>query len=186
MVKLDALREFERRGGDAAASCADSEVPSVLLRSTGKSGLSRSLIAGSKRVPDPVDDFIAMKRAELGLKPVPSANDTQKKPRKMGLNEFLRRFTSEDNASFQELHEMDQERFRQKIAWMFKESEQYKTLQALAGSEPVNAEQPKLLADDDGKLRTVAAIKFVENDAQPNIFFREPGEDQARARELFK
>ena len=81
---------------------------------------------------------------------------------------------------------MDQERFRQKIAWMFKESEQYKTLQALAGSEPVNAEQPKLLADDDGKLRTVAAIKFVENDAQPNIFFREPGEDQARARELFK
>ena len=81
---------------------------------------------------------------------------------------------------------MDQEKFRQKIAWMFKESEQYKALQALAGSEPANAEQPKLLADDDGKLRTVAAIKFVENDAQPNIFFREPGEDQVRARELFK
>ena len=100
MIKLDALREYERRGGDAAASQANSEVPSVLLRSTGKSGLSRSLIAGSKRVPDPVDDFIAMKRAELGLKPVPSADDAQRKPRKMGLNEFLRRFTSEDNASF--------------------------------------------------------------------------------------
>ena len=72
LVKLDALREYERRGGDAAAaSNENSEVPSVLLRSTGKSGVSRSLMAGSRRVPDPVDDFMAMKRAELGLKPVP-------------------------------------------------------------------------------------------------------------------
>eukprot|EP00354_Favella_ehrenbergii_P010563 CAMPEP_0170457720 /NCGR_PEP_ID=MMETSP0123-20130129/4916_1 /TAXON_ID=182087 /ORGANISM="Favella ehrenbergii, Strain Fehren 1" /LENGTH=146 /DNA_ID=CAMNT_0010721603 /DNA_START=64 /DNA_END=504 /DNA_ORIENTATION=- len=99
LVKLAALREFERMGGDSS-----SQAPSVLLRSTGKSGLSRTL-GGSKRVVDPVDDFMAMKRAELGLKPLPS--DRDKKSKKMGLNEFLRRFTSEDNASFQELHEMD-------------------------------------------------------------------------------
>ena len=63
---------------------------------------------------------------------------------------------------------------------MFRESEQYKALQALAGSEAGNArsEPQKLLEDDQGKLRTVPAIKYVENDAQPNIFFRKVGEDQ--------
>ena len=30
---------------------------------------------------------------------------------------------------------MNEEKFRQKIAWMFRESDQYKALQALAGSE---------------------------------------------------
>lgn len=48
---------------------------------------------------DPVDDFIAAKRAELGLKPLPAPSSDGKK-RKMGLNEYLRRYTSEDNASF--------------------------------------------------------------------------------------
>ena len=50
---------------------------------------------------------------------------------------------------------------------MFRESEQYKALQALAGSEAGNArsEPQKLLEDDQGKLRTVPAIKYVENDA---------------------
>ena len=129
-----------------------------------------------------MDDFIAMKRAELGLQPV---NTEVKKPRKLSLNEFLRRFTSEDNASFEELHEMDLERFRQKIAWMFRESNQYKALQALAGSDSAVG-FPSLVADADGKLRTVPAIKFVANDAQPNIFFREVGEDVAQAKELFE
>jgi hypothetical protein len=67
-----------------------------LLKSTGKSKIS-SLFGVSKR-PDPVDEFITMKRAELGL--MPEKTDTGKKKSKMGLNEFLRRFTSEDNASF--------------------------------------------------------------------------------------
>ena len=83
---------------------------------------------------------------------------------------------------------MDTEKFRQKIAWMFRESEQYKALQTLAGSEAIeqkNAPQ-KLLEDSDGKLRTVPAIKFVENDAQPNIFFREATENQIQAKELFQ
>jgi hypothetical protein len=43
-----------------------------------------------------------------------------------------------------------------------------------------------LLADSEGKLRTVPAIKFVDTDAQPNIFFRDSGEDQVRAKELFQ
>ena len=98
---MDALREYERKGGDEA-----SEVPSVLLRSTGKSRFS----LGSKRITDPVDDFMAMKRAELGLKNPdrnPNRDNDRRKRSTMGLNEFLRRFTSEDNASFQELHELD-------------------------------------------------------------------------------
>ena len=51
---------------------------------------------------DPVDDFMAMKRAELGLRPLEEtdAGSRKVKSSKMGLNEFLRRFTSEDNASF--------------------------------------------------------------------------------------
>lgn len=50
---------------------------------------------------------------------------------------------------------------------MFRESDQYKALQALAGSESgmSHVEQPKLIADSEGKLRTVPAIKLVENDA---------------------
>lgn len=178
LVKMEALREFEQYG----RANPSEKPPSILLRSTGKSRLSA---ATNARRPDPVDDFIAMKRAELGLKPIENHANTKRK--NMGLNEFLRRFTSEDNASFQELHEMDQEKFRQKIAWMFRESEQYKALQALAGSEANigKTEPQKLLEDDQGKLRTVPAIKFVDNDAQPNIFFRVVGEDQVQARELF-
>ena len=114
LLRLEALRRFEQ-------SDMDEKPPSVLLKSTGKSRLS-----SVKKHMDPVDEFMAMKRAELGLKPVEEANGNTNK--KMGLNEFLRRFTSEDNASFQELHEMDQEKFRQKIAWMFRESDQYKAL----------------------------------------------------------
>lgn len=79
----------------------------------------------TKQRMDPVDEFMAQKRAELGLsQPAASYADERKKAKnKMGLNEFLRRFTSEDNASFEELHEMDQEKFRQKIAWMFRQSD---------------------------------------------------------------
>ena len=72
-----------------------------MLKSTGKSRLS-----SMKKHMDPVDEFMAMKRAELGLKPIEEATSGNTS-KKMGLNEFLRRFTSEDNASFQELHEMD-------------------------------------------------------------------------------
>ena len=49
---------------------------------------------------------MTMKRAELGLQK-PQSEHENRKSGKMGLNEFLRRFTSEDNASFQELHELD-------------------------------------------------------------------------------
>ena len=88
LAKLDALKEYE-----SGSSMTDA--PSVLLKSTGKSRLSG---LSKKSRLDPVDDFIAMKRAELGLRPI--ENQGEKRPKKMGLNEFLRRFTSEDNASF--------------------------------------------------------------------------------------
>ncbi len=71
-------------------------MPSILLKSTGKSKVSG--IFGCNQLVDPVDDFIAMKRAELGL--MPEKSESRKQKSKMGLNEFLRRFTSEDNASF--------------------------------------------------------------------------------------
>ena len=45
---------------------------------------------------------MAMKRAELGLRPLEESETKSRTGanKKMGLNEFLRRFTSEDNASF--------------------------------------------------------------------------------------
>ena len=57
---------------------------------------------------DQVDSLINKKRSELGL-----ANHESKpnKEKKMGLDEYMRRFTSEDNASFQELHDADRAAF---------------------------------------------------------------------------
>ena len=50
----------------------------------------------------------------------------------LSLNEYLTKYTSEDNASFQTLHEQDREKFLSKIAWMFKDSERYKQINQLA------------------------------------------------------
>ena len=92
LVKMDALLKYEQYS-------SNDQPPSVLFRSTGKSRVSAVTNGkGYGQKPDPVDDFITMKRAELGLKPLDSHVNTKSK--KMGLNEFLRRFTSEDNASF--------------------------------------------------------------------------------------
>ena len=52
--------------------------------------------------------------------------------RNMSLNEFVRRYTSEDNASFQEIHDRDRNRFLEKIGWMFSESERFNQLNAMA------------------------------------------------------
>ena len=50
----------------------------------------------------------------------------------MSLDEYLRRYTSEDNQSFKELHDKDRERFLKKISWMFAEDNKYKQLNTLA------------------------------------------------------
>ena len=44
---------------------------------------------------------------------------------RMSLDEYLRRYTSEDNQAFQELHDKDREAFLKKISWMFNENEKY-------------------------------------------------------------
>ena len=75
-------------------------MPSELIKSTGK---SRVTVAKDK-----VDSIIALKKAQLDLEPL--GNDAKKK-RKVGLDEYMRRFTSEDNASFQKLHDADRENF---------------------------------------------------------------------------
>lgn len=50
----------------------------------------------------------------------------------MGLDEFLRRFTSEDNASFQELQALQNKKFHAQFSWMNEESDQYKKINQLA------------------------------------------------------
>lgn len=46
----------------------------------------------------------------------------------MSLDEYMTKFTSEDNSSFQELHEKDHEHFLSKLQWMFHSNEKYNKL----------------------------------------------------------
>ena len=50
----------------------------------------------------------------------------------MGLDEYLRRYTSEDNKSFQEIHDKERENFLQKLNWMFTEHQKYDKINNLA------------------------------------------------------
>ena len=47
---------------------------------------------------------------------------------KGSLDEFLRRYTSEDNGSFAEMQGKAKEKFMEKIGWMFDENARYKKL----------------------------------------------------------
>jgi hypothetical protein len=44
----------------------------------------------------------------------------------------LSKFTSEDNSSFQKIHDKDREDFIKRIGWMFNENEKYSKLNQLA------------------------------------------------------
>ena len=50
----------------------------------------------------------------------------------MSLDDFLTKYTSEDNQSFQELHDKDRDAFKKKIEWMFSDSDKYQKLNQLA------------------------------------------------------
>lgn len=47
---------------------------------------------------------------------------------RMSLDEYLRRYTSEDNQAFVDIHEKDRQEFLKKVAWMFNESEKQQKL----------------------------------------------------------
>ena len=87
---------------------------------------------------DQVDCLIAKKRSELGLL---NSENQMKKEKKMGLDEYMRKFTSEDNASFQEIHDADRERFQAKIGWMYSESDQYVQINQLAIENGANSQR---------------------------------------------
>lgn len=64
------------------------------------------------------------------------------------LDEYLIRYTSEDNQSYSELNQRDRESFRQRIAWMFNETEKHNKLNQLAieqGSKERQGAQRMLL-----------------------------------------
>lgn len=50
----------------------------------------------------------------------------------MSLDQFLSKYTSEDNSSFQKIHDKDREDFIKRIGWMFNENEKYSKLNQLA------------------------------------------------------
>ena len=127
MLKLEALQRFE--DGD---SFAGSRLPSVLLKSTGKSRQTHKTLDSQKE--GTIEAMIHKKTKELGLQSVSKSElgSKDEAKRKMGLDEFLARFTSEDNASFQELHDLQNKKFLAQLAWMNRESDQYKKLNQLA------------------------------------------------------
>mmetsp|Transcript_8416 Transcript_8416/g.14089 ORF Transcript_8416/g.14089 Transcript_8416/m.14089 type:complete len:202 (+) Transcript_8416:139-744(+) len=103
--------------------------------------------------------------------------------RRMGLDEFLRRYTSEDNISFQELLEKDRQNFLKKISWMFDESAKYKKINQLAvdlGPHTARNQSNLLIcqqskdnqAINSQNTRTVPAIAFAkEREARSSLFF---------------
>lgn len=97
---------------------------------------------------------------------------------KLSLNQFLSKYTSEDNKSFQELHDRDRQEFLLKVSWMFSQNEKHARLNQLAienGSGAI-----KMVTSED-KVRTVPALQMSEGEAQSSFFFRKPGENLARA-----
>ena len=90
LLKMEKLQEYEAlKQKQLNGEISSVDVPSELIKSTGKSRLTVAR--------DNVDTIIALKKAQLDLDPV--SNDAKKK-RKVGLDEYMHRFTSEDNASF--------------------------------------------------------------------------------------
>ena len=158
LVKMEKLQEYEEKlEQQLNGEVTSVDVPSALLKSTGKSFLS--VVNKNK---DQVDYLIAKKRTELGL-----SNPEPIREKKMGLNEYMRKFTSEDNASFQELHDADRDRFLAKIAWMYSESEEYAKINNLAIENGQNSQRDatRMIEDDSGKLKTVPAIGFGGHEA---------------------
>ena len=95
---------------------------------------------------------------------------------KLSLNQFLSKYTSEDNKSFQELHDRDRQEFLKKVSWMFSQNEKHARLNQLA----IEGGGPKMVTSED-RVRTVPALQMSEGEAQSGFFFKKPGEDLARA-----
>lgn len=51
---------------------------------------------------------------------------------KLSLDEYLSKYTSEDNQSFQVLHDKEREEFLKRISWMFNDNEKHARLNQLA------------------------------------------------------
>lgn len=132
---------------------------------------------------------ISRKKKELGLQEahtVKSELSEKSRQRKMGLDEFLRRFTSEDNASFEALQELQQKQFLAQISWMHSESDQYKKINQLAleNGQKQNGDNsnPTMITDGKGQLRTIPELALVDCDPQPNIFFKNPSQEDLKTK----
>lgn len=56
----------------------------------------------------------------------------KKSSRNLNLNEFLRRYSSEDNIAFEDLQEKERQKFMKRISWMYDESAKYNKMNQLA------------------------------------------------------
>ena len=140
-----------------------------------------SLILGRLKTGDHIQPALV----EPGSTTFKDGKERTQAPR-MGLDKFLSKFTSDDNASFQEIHEKDRERFQQRIQWMFDESEKYRTLNQLAlTNDPSNSNKTVLLGETK-EVRTIPALALCDHEPQPNLFFKETNENVERIQEQLK
>eukprot|EP00347_Sterkiella_histriomuscorum_P000188 403376844 len=113
--------------------------------------------------------------------------DSQKKldVSKIGLDEYLRRYTSQDNQAFVELHQKDRQLFLNKLAWMFNDHDKYSQLNQLSIENGRTNNQSLALLSEAQSLneanrhnsKTIPALQFGEHQIQSQFFFRAPGED---------
>ncbi|CDW83585.1 protein dgcr14 [Stylonychia lemnae] len=215
LIKMEAYKEYIEqeqqkayknamglKTGSTQRSVRAHNIPSVLLKET---PLDKDIF--DRR--DPFDKFLERKRDPKGHEKnkkqkinqqlIESSEyqsqfdfdeDQKRKAKdvdvsKMGLDEYLRRFTSEDNSSFQEIHQKDRQKFLNKIAWMFNDHDKYANLNQLSIENQPNLGQPKTLLSEAQQLdevnkfnsRTVPGLTYGDHEPLSSLFFRKPEED---------
>lgn len=196
LLKLEAYQDYQDRQrakvGNFSESTARSgrsrqALPSILLRDT---PVDPSIF--DRR--DPLEKFLDKNKPSTTRSKVThltsyhDAIEAEVSKRidvsQMSLDEYVSRYTSEDNSSFQEMNERDREQFLKRISWMFIETDKYNKLNQLALEHGAAAKHKMLVHDDQQKLRTIPRIQMNEHVTQSQLFFHKPGEDLARAHEL--
>ena len=103
----------------------------------------------------------------------------------MGLDEFLRRFTSEDNASFELISREKRAQMRKKLSWVYNQSKDFNQINELA-SQISERDKLKMLIyreeqnqkeKDEIKLRTIPALEFTKSDPKSALFFMKTGKN---------
>ncbi|KAI1721562.1 nuclear protein es2 domain-containing protein [Ditylenchus destructor] len=91
---------------------------------------------------------------------------------KLTVQSYLDRYTSEDNASFEELAQIHNKRERAKNAWMYEAEQRHNESLVFRAPEPIAAADEQLLAIRNGKAEKPLSIDNWSYKARNNVFFK--------------